>query len=184
VKFYYNPELDNTVAVREDGNISLSLIGEIKAEGKTPQQLSNEITEAYREYLKRPNATVIVNSTVGHRIYVLGEVFKPGLLEIQGPETILSSLSSAGGVTDNGHLNQVVLVRRVPSQEQPIVVVLDLDKALSGADPRQDMKVHSHDIIYVPKDGDVQNNLDLKHLLWDKIPFTGSANVGWTAPMH
>src|SRR5271170_4526190 len=89
VKFYFNPELDFDVPVRADGKISLSLIGDVVAAGNTTQALSATITTAYRAYLNQPNATVIVKSPTGHRVFVTGEVLFPGFFTLQGTETAL-----------------------------------------------------------------------------------------------
>jgi protein involved in polysaccharide export with SLBB domain len=179
VKFYFNPELDFDVPVRADGKISLSLIGDVAAAGNTTQALSATITTAYRSHLNQPNATVILKSPSGHRVFVTGEVNLPGIFTLQGSETALSAVSLAGGLTDRASLHQVVLVRRLPDGSMPMVVVLDLKKALNGSDPRQDVRICLNDVLYVPRTGSAEANVVLKNIIWNKAPFYGTANASW-----
>ncbi len=77
IKFFYNPELNDDVVVRPDGKISLQLIDEVQASGKTPSQLDQELTQLYSAELKKPAITVIMRSFGGQQIFVGGEVGKP-----------------------------------------------------------------------------------------------------------
>jgi polysaccharide export outer membrane protein len=180
VKFYYHPELDFDVPVRSDGRISLSLIGELPATGRTTGQLSSDISAAYRSHLNQPDATVIMKSASGHRVFVTGEVNAPGAFVLQGNETALSVLSLAGGLSDRATYKKVVLIRRLPRSSMPMVTVLDLRKALNGSDTRQDVRIIANDIVYVPRTGSAQANVELKNLIWGKAPVYGTVGAGWT----
>ena len=179
VKFYFNPELDFDVQVRADGRVSLSLIGEVVAAGNTTAALSNTVTAAYKTYLNQPNATVVVKSQAGRRVFVTGEVLTPGVFGLQGNETVLSALALAGGLSDRATYGKVIVVRRLPDGSPPMVAELDLKKALNGSDPRQDVKICLNDVVWVPRTGNAQTNVVLKNLIWDKAPFAGSANATW-----
>ena len=170
VRLYYNPELDYDVPVRPDGSISLSLIGDVKAQGMTLAQLSTQITDAYRSYLKQPDATVLMRSPAGHRVFVTGEVLAPGVFMLQGTETALSALSLAGGLSDRATYSQVVLIRHLQGRE--LVSILNLRHALDGSDGRQDVKIMMNDIVYVPRTGSAQTDVVLKNLIWNKAPFS------------
>ena len=175
VRFYYDPELDYDVPVRPDGRISLSLIGDVPAEGRSMAQLSSVVTEAYRVYLKQPDATVIMRSPNGHRVFVTGEVLAPGVFTLQGTETALSALSLAGGLSDRATYDQVVLIRRQQGRET--VSVLNLQRALDGSDPRQDVTIMMNDVVYVPRTGAAQSDVVLKNLIWNKAPFSMAAGA-------
>ena len=179
VKFYFNPELDYDVPVRPDGKISLSLIGDVAAAGNTLQSLSATITTAYRAHLNQPNATVILRSPAGHRVFVTGEVFLPGAFTLQGTETALSAISLAGGLNDRATFHKIVVVRRLPDGSPPMVAMLDLRKALDGSDPRQDIKLYMNDIVFVPRTGSAETDVRLKNIIWGKAPFLGTANATW-----
>ena len=164
VRAYFNPQLDDDVQVRPDGNISLSLIGEVRAGGKTPAELSQEITQAYAQYFVKPTA---------------GELRNPGQLSlVTGPHTVLESLASSGGVTESGTLTHVILVRRLPQMKQPMVAELDLAEAISGSDPTQDVALMPNDLVYVPRSGAADLNLALKQYLWNNLNFSSSAGFG------
>jgi protein involved in polysaccharide export with SLBB domain len=179
IRFYFNPELDYDVPVRADGAISMSLIGDVAAAGYTTPALSATITKSYRAYLNQPNATVIVKTPAGHRVFVTGEVLTPGVFTLQGNETALSAVSLAGGLTDRATFKQVVLVRRLPGSSEPMVTVLNLQKALNGSDLRQDVKLYMNDVLWVPRTGAAQSNVELRNLIWGKAPFSGSATATW-----
>ncbi len=91
VRFYYNPQLDEDVTVRPDGNISLSLVGDIPANGKSPDQLSKDITDKYADYLTKPTAIVLIRISALARVFVTGEIARPGVLSLNnGFETVLA----------------------------------------------------------------------------------------------
>ena len=178
VRYYFDPELDFDALVRSDGSISLSLVGDIPAAGRKFQDLSATITDAYRKYLNQPNATVILRTPAGHRVYVTGEVNLPGVYTMQGNETALSVVASAGGLTDRGSLKKVILIRRLPGQ--PVMVsALNLRSALDGRDPTQDVKIYLNDVVYVPRTGAAETNVVLKNLIWGKGPIGLEAGAIW-----
>ena len=89
IKFFYNPELNEQVTVRPDGRISLQLVHEVMTAGLTPAELTGLLTKKYAAELKKPEVTVIVRSSGGHKIYVDGEVAKPGMFSLMGFTTVL-----------------------------------------------------------------------------------------------
>jgi len=176
VRFFYNPQLDEDLTIRPDGNISLSLIGGLAAGGKSPKQLSQEITQAYGKYLVQPTAVVLVRSFANARVFVAGEVTHPGLIDMShGYQTALESIASAGGFLETSDLNDVILVRRVPGRPEPIVVQLALAKAAQGADPRQDVRLLPNDLIYVQRSGLASLNLATRLFIWNN--FNASTSV-------
>jgi protein involved in polysaccharide export with SLBB domain len=178
-RFYFNPQLDEDLQVRPDGNISLSLIGEMRAAGKTAAELSQAITQAYAQYFVKPTAVVIVRQFTGYRIFTAGELRNPGQLSlVTGPRTVLESLASSGGVTETGTLTHVILVRRLPQMKQPMVAELDLAEAISGSDPTQDVALMPNDMVFVPRSGAADLNLALKQYLWNNVNFSSSAGFG------
>ena len=135
VRFYYNPQLDEDVTVRPDGNISLSLVGDMPANGKTPDQLSKEITDKYADYLTKPVAVVLIRVSALARVFVSGEIAKPGVVSLNnGFDTVLPIHRLLGRHLRRRNLGHVILIRHVPSQAEPIVVQLDLARAIGGED--------------------------------------------------
>lgn len=178
-RFYYNPQLDEDLQIRPDGNISLSLIGEVRAAGKTPAELSAEITNAYAQYFVKPTAVVIVRQFTGHRVFTAGELRNPGQFSlVTGARTVLEGLAASGGVTETGTLTHVILVRRLPSMKAPMVAELDLAAALSGNDPTQDVELMPNDFIFVPRSGAANVNLAMQQYLFRNLNLSTGVNAG------
>jgi len=87
IKFFYNPELNDSVTVRPDGKISLQLVDEVQAAGQTPAQLDDFLTEKYAKELRKPVITVIVKSFASQRVYVGGEVNRQVLWPLRRHES-------------------------------------------------------------------------------------------------
>jgi polysaccharide export outer membrane protein len=112
--FVWNEEeLRREVIVRPDGFISLPLAGQIKAGGKTPDQLEQAIAEALGKYLKdAPQVTASVIQLGGNKIYVLGKVQRPGEFPMNRQTDIMQALALAGGLNQFAAENKIVVLRR------------------------------------------------------------------------
>jgi polysaccharide biosynthesis/export protein len=175
---YYNPQLDEDLLVRPDGNISLSLVGELKAAGKTAQELSSDITKAYAQYFVKPAAVVIVRQFTGYRVFTAGELRTPGQFSLlSGASTVLEAISASGGVTEDGTLTSIILIRRLPNQPAPMVAELDIAEALSGDDPRQDVELMPNDFVYVPRSGMADFNYAMQQYVYRTFNFSTSAGI-------
>lgn len=183
IRFYYNPQLDEDLRVRPDGKISLALVGEIDAARKTPQMLSESITTAYKAFLTRPNAVVILRRVATARAFVGGEVARPALLDMQQRnQTVLQGIAATGGVTTDATLKQVIVLRRIPDRPLPIVFAVDLTKALDGTDPAQDVTLLPDDVVYVPRSGIADINLAMRLYIFNNLNLSTSASIGRTLP--
>ncbi len=170
IRCYYNPQLDDEQQIRPDGVISLSLIGEVRAAGRTAAELSSEITRSYSQYFVKPNTVVVVRQFNGHRVFTAGELKTPGSYSLlTGARTVIESISASGGVTDQATLEKVVLIRRLPNQAVPMVAQLDVSEALSGDDPAQNVALMPGDIVYVPKSGMADFNLAIHQLIYNNL---------------
>ena len=152
IKFFYNPELNETVTVRPDGKISLQMVDDVLAAGRTPRQLDRFLTDEYSRELKKPIVTVIVKSFSAQRVYVGGEVNSEGLVELRSGMTPLQAVLDAGGFRETSAPEAAVLIRKGPKNE-PIPIRLDLEKAMYGSGPAASMLLLPEDVIYVPKSG-------------------------------
>jgi polysaccharide export outer membrane protein len=112
VEVYKDPQLSQTLQIRPDGKITLPLLGDIPAAGKTPTELRDNITGALREYITNPVVTVIVVEATPATIYVMGEVGHPGPQPMAGPISILQALAMAGGFKDFAHTKDITILRR------------------------------------------------------------------------
>ncbi len=161
IRFFYNPELNEEVAVRPDGNVSLPLAGEIRASGRTPTQLEEALKDKYSRELRQAAITVIVKGFAGQRVYVDGEVNAPQMVNISGDLSALQAISSAGGFKQSARKTEVLVIRR-SGQPKPIVIPVDLQAAIRGKDTAQDIQLQPYDIVFVPqsKIGEVNDWVD------------------------
>lgn len=150
IKFYFNPDLTEEVTVRPDGRISLQLVPEVVAAGRTARELTSDLKKAYAGQLSNPELTVIVKTFSAQRIFVGGEVDKPGEKPLVGTITALQAVATAGGFKYTGRETEVIVIRRGP-QGRPIVIPLNLKAAISGVDPSQDLRLMPYDVVYVPR---------------------------------
>jgi polysaccharide export outer membrane protein len=105
------PDLSTEVVVRPDGKISLPLIGEIEAVGKTALQLQEETAKRLKQYVTEPVVTVIVKDVKSPKISVLGQVKRPDVYHIKQRMTVLDAIALAGGFTEYADRNKVIIIR-------------------------------------------------------------------------
>jgi polysaccharide export outer membrane protein len=111
VEVYKDPQLSQSVQVRPDGKITLPLIGDMEATGRTPIELRDTITASLKDYVNTPTVTVIVVEALASQIYVMGEVTHPGTMQLHGPTTILQALAMAGGFKEFANTKDVKVLR-------------------------------------------------------------------------
>jgi len=172
IKFFYSPELNEQVPVRPDGRITLQLAPELRAGGRTPAELTTLLKETYSRELKKPDVTVIVRTFGNQRVYVDGEVSKPGLVPLTGPTTVLQAISQAGGFVYTGNPTDVMVIRRGP-QDQPLAMLVNIKKVRDGSDLAQDIYLKPFDIVYVPRTGIADANLWIEQYLNRMVPRIG-----------
>ncbi|MDR7545515.1 MAG: polysaccharide biosynthesis/export family protein [Armatimonadota bacterium] len=141
-------ELSRTAAVRPDGKINLPLLGDVQAAGTTPAQLAERITSLLRLYLRNPQVSVSVAQFRVERsyVYLVGQVVRPGPVEVQKGWTVMEVMAVSGGVTQRAALRRAHIIRRSTGQTIPI----DLERLLLRADRSADVPVEPGDIIMVP----------------------------------
>lgn len=147
IKFFFNPELNEEVAVRPDGRISLQLVPEIVAAGRTPTDLTRSLKALYAGELDSPEISVIVRSFSAQRVYVDGEVNQGGELELVKDLTVLGAIASARGMTDEAYKEQVMLIRR-GDDRRPVVRELNVEQIRKGRQP--DPMLQPYDVVFVP----------------------------------
>jgi polysaccharide export outer membrane protein len=112
VEVYKDTQLSQSLQIRPDGKITLPLLGDIAAAGKTPTELRDTLTNALREYISNPVVTVIVVETTPAMVFVMGEVNKPGPQPMNGSVSILQVLAMAGGFKDFAHTKDIRILRK------------------------------------------------------------------------
>jgi polysaccharide biosynthesis/export protein len=144
ISVYHAPELSvPSLPVRPDGRISMPLIPDILAAGKTPTQLGTELQDKLKEYVKDPIVTVMVTSFVGpfsRQVRVIGEATDPQAIPYRDHMTVLDVMIAVKGLTKYASGNRAVIVRQV-------------------GDKRQNIKVRLSDLL---KDGDIDDNVEMQ----------------------
>ena len=167
LKFTYAADMNDKVTVRPDGVVSLAAIGEVRAKGITPAELSKTVTERYAKFLKHPEATVILREFAGQKIYVGGEVNAPGLVPMQGGLTCLQAVFNAGGPKSTARMGEVVLMR-YQGDNKTEVQKLDLRSVFGGK--TADITLQAFDVIYVPRKRVSQVGLFVEQYVNDLVP--------------
>jgi polysaccharide export outer membrane protein len=140
--------LSRTVPVRTDGNISLPLIHEIKAAGLTPLQLEEAITERLKGFYENPNVSVTVMEINSFKVYISGEIMKPGVYRLREETTLLQIIPMAGGFTDWAKQKKILIIRKEDGKDKRFTV--DYKKAIKGDDPSSNIILKPGDTIIVP----------------------------------
>jgi protein involved in polysaccharide export with SLBB domain len=172
IKFYYNPELNEKITVRPDGNISLQLVDEVRAAGLTPAELDEYLTEKYSKELRKPVVTVIVRSFSGQRVYVGGEVLREGLITMAPGMTALQAVFQAGGFLDTSKPGETLVIRK-GKQNQPIPIRIDLEPGRSEIGSGSDFVLQPDDIVFVPKSAIAEANLFVNQYIEGLLLFRG-----------
>lgn len=112
VEVYREAQLSQSLQVRPDGKITLPLVGDVAAAGKTPLELRDQLATSLKEYVTNPVVTVIVQEATAAQVYVIGEVASPGTLVMQGPMTVLQALAQVGGLREFADRDDIRILRK------------------------------------------------------------------------
>jgi len=149
INVWKEPEISRTLPVRPDGNISLPLVGDLKASGHTPTQLQKAIKEQLVEYLSNPEVTVLVQEAKSHKFNIIGEVAKPGSYVMAGPMTVLDAIATAGGLREFARTTKIYVLR-VTTDGSRVRIPFNYKQVLKGNDLRADVQLQPHDTIVIP----------------------------------
>ena len=161
VRFYYHPDNNQDLTVQPDGKIILTHLGELTAAGQKPEDLAKQIAQGYSDILRDPVVDVQVKQFAGQRIYVGGEVMKPGFVDLSAGMTTLQAIVQAGGFRDTAKLSNIVVVRYASKTDgakpegtdgaKPEGILVDLQEVVEGRDFSKDIALQSYDVVYVPQ---------------------------------
>ncbi len=179
------PELSRTVTVQPDGRISVPLIGGVMAADRSVSQLEAELTDAYSSQLIRPRIEVDVKAATPLRVFVGGEVGKPGVYDMPGDINALQAVIMAGGFTNLAKTTGVVIVRR-GVDGRAMMRVADLHAATFRAGATDAVPLRRFDVIYVPRSNIANAGLFVQQYIRDVIPvefsYAVSPNAYATVP--
>jgi protein involved in polysaccharide export with SLBB domain len=171
IKFYKSPELNEDVIVRPDGMISLQLVDDVPAAGRTPSDISADLRRRYSKELAAPAISVIVRKLEGDRIYVGGEVGKQGVIHLVAGLTLFQAIQEAGGFTKTAHRKDVVLIRRTPDGKA-IGREIDVRPVQQGDRPQDDVVLAANDVIFVPRSKIANVDVFVEQYIRDALPIS------------
>jgi polysaccharide export outer membrane protein len=152
ITVWKNADLSKQVQVRPDGRISLPLLGDISAVGKTPTQLTEEISAGLKAYVETPTISTSIKEVQSYQIYVLGEVNKPGKYPLKSKTTLLQGLTVAGGFTEVAARNKMVIFRFTKEGEGQTKLRASYDDIVVRDGAGQNIELKPGDQIVVPSE--------------------------------
>jgi polysaccharide biosynthesis/export protein len=151
IRVWEDEKIAGGVIVRPDGKISLPLIGDIVAEGKTPDQLKEAIRQAALPFVNSPTVDVFVKQVFSRKVYIQGEVRKPDTYPLGGSMRLSQLISRAGGITEFGDRSKVTVVR-TDKDGKTTVIKVNYKELLEGKNlqKNKDVELMPGDVVNVP----------------------------------
>jgi len=171
LKFYYAPELNDTQQIRPDGKITLQLLGDIQASGRTPDEFSKDLQAAYAPQLKYPQVSVIVREMQTAKVYVTGEVERPGPVDLPGNMSAFDAIMASGGFSmTTAATNSVIVMRQVNGHR--VGYKLDYANSMKGGE-HAEFALLPQDIVYVPRTAITNVDNFVEQYISNVVPQTG-----------
>jgi polysaccharide export outer membrane protein len=148
IDVWKEPEISRTAPVRPDGRISLPLINDVQAAGLTSTQLAAVISDGLRKFITNPQVTVGVTEINSRRVYVTGEVTRPGAFPLLPNMTVLQALSSSGGFSQFAKLKGIYVLRTEDGKQ--VKHPFNYKEVISGKKPELNIQLQPGDVIVVP----------------------------------
>jgi len=148
IKVWKEPDISRTVPVRPDGKTSLPLLNDVQAAGLEPMQLQAAIAAGLKKYISDPQVTVVVMQINSRRIYVLGEVARPGAFPMLPNMTVLQALSTAGGFSQFAKLSAIYVLRTENGRQ--VNLPFNYKEVVRGVRPEQNITLKPGDTVVVP----------------------------------
>jgi polysaccharide biosynthesis/export protein len=155
ITVWHNPDLSVSVPVRPDGKITVPLIGDVAAGGKTPDEVSTEIKDKLQSFVRDPQVAVILTALRSHeylsRVRVTGAVRTPISIPYRQGMTVLDAVLAAGGTTEFAAPDRTELYRKPSANGQATSYAVHLEKILQEGDLANNYPVQPGDVITVPQ---------------------------------
>ena len=148
INVWKEPDVSRAVPVRSDGKISLPLVGEVQAAGRTPLALEREIADKLKNYISEPEVTVIVQQINSQKFNILGQVVRPGSYAIANSTTVLDAIALAGGFRDFAKKKSIYVLRQGPSGDTRIP--FNYKDVSQGKNMAQNIKLQPGDTVIIP----------------------------------
>jgi len=149
INVWKETEISRSVPVRSDGRISLPLIGDVQAAGRTPRQLQDDISKKLASFISEPDVTVIVQETHSQKFNVMGQVGHPGTFLLTDSTTVLDAIALAGGFRDFAKQKQIYVLRQNGDGTQ-VRLPFNYKDVVKGKNVEQNVKLQARDTVVVP----------------------------------
>jgi polysaccharide export outer membrane protein len=149
IAVWKEPELTKTVIVRPDGKFSFALVGEVAAAGRTVPQIQTEVASRLQKYIPDPVVTAAVTTLEGNRVYVIGQVTKPGAFPMNPRLNVLQALTVAGGMTPFANPDGIIVLRGGAGAKQRVLPFRYADVS-KGRNLEQNAALEAGDVVIVP----------------------------------
>jgi polysaccharide export outer membrane protein len=149
INVWKEPDISRSIPVRSDGKISLPLVGEVQATGRTPLKLEQDIAAKLKNYIAEPEVTVIVQQINSQKFNILGQVNRPGSYVITNSVTVLDAIAVAGGFRDFAKQKNIYVLRQNADGSQTRMP-FNYKEVVKGQNPAQNIKLLPRDTIVVP----------------------------------
>lgn len=141
-------ELSSDVIVRPDGKISLPLLNDVQAAGLSPEALRLALTDAAAKLIEEPSVTVIVKAVNSRKVYITGQVSRPGPYPLAAPTTVLQLVASAGGLLEYADASNIRIMRT--ENGHPVSLRFNYNDVSEGKNLRQNIELRPGDTVIVP----------------------------------
>jgi polysaccharide biosynthesis/export protein len=148
IDVWKEPDISRTIPVRPDGKITLPLLNDVQASGLTAMQLAESLREGLSKFLTSPQVTVTVSEINSRRVYLTGEVTRPGALPLLPNMTVLQALASGGGFTQFARLKNIYVMRTENGKQ--VKHPFNYKEVVKGNLAEQNILLQSGDVIVVP----------------------------------
>ncbi|HKS54275.1 MAG TPA: polysaccharide biosynthesis/export family protein [Steroidobacteraceae bacterium] len=148
ISVWKEPDLQRTVLVRPDGQFSFPLVGEVDARNKTVAELNKTVSDRLTKYISDAVVTISVQEIKGNKIFVLGQVNKPGEFIVNPSVNIMQALSMAGGMTPFAATNDIIVLRGQGAQQKGMA--FRYNDVVRGRSLDTNIELLSGDIVVVP----------------------------------
>jgi polysaccharide export outer membrane protein len=148
ISVWKEPDVSRVVPVRPDGKVSLPLVSDVQAAGLTPSELAADLTTRLKKYLNDPQVTVIVTQINSRRVYIVGEVARPGAFPLLPDMTVLQALADAGGFTTFANTKKIHILRMINGKQTEFP--FEYHEVLEGNKTSENIKLLPGDEIVVP----------------------------------
>ncbi len=166
---YNLPDLSRTVTIGPDGLVRAPHSGPVRASARTVEQVKADLITAMGRELRDPKIDVLLTETSSQRIFVGGAVERPGMLELPGQIDPLQAVIMAGGVTNEGRAQQIVLMRRMPGGEVKTALI-DIRAGISDARYANWTPLRRFDVVYVTRKPIADQNLFVQQYIRNALP--------------